>query len=284
MSAHHTNSLLVDAIDPVRLDAVRKTGADGHGNQMRPFAATGQGEPLRCCLRYAKPGEQITLISYAPFEQPSVWREVARSTSSRSRAPEPTPKPAPTSLANTPKAKPSAKPSAASNANSPAASGTCSTPPRHRPHRPCRPLAQTRKYRLSLDTGAANWATLASAALLPEQPEGEVRPRPSDAVDVPVVREPRRSWLAAGGCRFPIAGAAGLGCLFPGKVIVRDKGPSVGGGVGLSLSATGQRRVRACGLWRRLPAALGEAKAVGQAVEPARRPGLPTPPPNPPWL
>lgn len=68
--------LLVQAIDPARLDKVRTTGADGHGNRLRPFAATGQGEPLRCCLRYAEPGEQITLISYAPFEQPSVWREV----------------------------------------------------------------------------------------------------------------------------------------------------------------------------------------------------------------
>ena len=76
MSTYHTHSLLVHAIDPTRLDAVRTTGADGHGNQLRPFAATGQGEPLRCRLRYAEPGEQITLISYAPFAYPSVWREV----------------------------------------------------------------------------------------------------------------------------------------------------------------------------------------------------------------
>jgi hypothetical protein len=76
MSTQRTQTLLVNAIDPTRLDVVRSTGADGHGNQLRPFAATGQGEPLRCCLRYAEPGEQITLISYAPFEQPSVWREV----------------------------------------------------------------------------------------------------------------------------------------------------------------------------------------------------------------
>src|SRR5437763_2513323 len=61
MSTHHTNRLFVQAIDPIRLDAVRTTGADGHGNQLRPFAATGRGEPLRCCLRYAEPGEQITL-------------------------------------------------------------------------------------------------------------------------------------------------------------------------------------------------------------------------------
>ena len=76
MSTHHANRLLVHAIDPARLNVVRTTGADGHGNRLRPFAATGQGEPLRCCLRYAEPGERIALISYAPFEHPSVWREV----------------------------------------------------------------------------------------------------------------------------------------------------------------------------------------------------------------
>jgi hypothetical protein len=76
MSDHISNRLLVRAIDPIRLEAVRRTGADGHGNQIRAFAATGEGEPLRCCLRYAEPGEQITLMSYAPFERPSVWREV----------------------------------------------------------------------------------------------------------------------------------------------------------------------------------------------------------------
>jgi hypothetical protein len=68
--------LLVKAIDPARLDELHSRGADGHGNRLYPFAATGKGEPLRCCLRYAKPGEQITLISYAPFNHSSVWTEV----------------------------------------------------------------------------------------------------------------------------------------------------------------------------------------------------------------
>jgi hypothetical protein len=76
MSTDDPNGLLVHAIDPARLDVIRTSGADGHGNQLCPFAATGQGEPLRCCLRYAKAGEEITLISYAPFEHPSVWKEV----------------------------------------------------------------------------------------------------------------------------------------------------------------------------------------------------------------
>ena len=68
--------LVVKAIDPSRLDMVYRSGSDGHGNRLCPIAATGQGEPLRCCLRYAEPGEQITLISYAPFDHPSVWTEV----------------------------------------------------------------------------------------------------------------------------------------------------------------------------------------------------------------
>ena len=68
--------LLVQPINPARLDGVYTTGTDGHGNRLRPFAATGQGEPLRCCLRYAEPGEHVTLISYAPFDHPSVWTEV----------------------------------------------------------------------------------------------------------------------------------------------------------------------------------------------------------------
>jgi hypothetical protein len=71
-----TLRLQVQAIDPARLRDVRATHADGHGNRLHPFAAEGQGEPLRCCLRYAEPGEQITLISYAPFDHPSVWTEV----------------------------------------------------------------------------------------------------------------------------------------------------------------------------------------------------------------
>jgi Protein of unknown function (DUF1203) len=71
-----TTRLHVQAIDPARLDQVRSSGTDGHGNELVPFAASGDGEPLRCCLRYAQPGEQITLISYAPFDHPSVWTEV----------------------------------------------------------------------------------------------------------------------------------------------------------------------------------------------------------------
>jgi hypothetical protein len=71
-----STALLVLAIEPRRLDEVRAINADGHGNVLLPFAASGEGEPLRCCLRYAEPNELIALISYAPFDHPSVWTEV----------------------------------------------------------------------------------------------------------------------------------------------------------------------------------------------------------------
>jgi hypothetical protein len=71
-----TQTVTVHPIDPARLDAVRRAREDGWGNAFVPFPATGDGEPLRCCLRFAHAGEQIALISFAPFEQASVWREV----------------------------------------------------------------------------------------------------------------------------------------------------------------------------------------------------------------
>jgi hypothetical protein len=71
-----TTQLHVHAIDPARLDAVRRNGHDGHGNDLVACAASGSGEPLRCCLRMAEPGERIALISFAPFEHASPWTEV----------------------------------------------------------------------------------------------------------------------------------------------------------------------------------------------------------------
>lgn len=67
--------LAVHAIPPRRLAAVRTTGQDGHGNLVTAYPATG-GEPLRCCLTCAPAGEAIALMSYAPFEHASPWREV----------------------------------------------------------------------------------------------------------------------------------------------------------------------------------------------------------------
>jgi hypothetical protein len=69
-------TLTVHAADAERLAAVRRAGVDEHGNDFAPYAASGSGEPLRCCLRFAHPGERIALISWAPFTEISPWREV----------------------------------------------------------------------------------------------------------------------------------------------------------------------------------------------------------------
>ncbi len=71
-----TTRLTIHAIDPATLAEIRSSRTDRHGNDVTPFAATGDGEPLRCCLRFAVAGERIALISYAPFAETSVWREV----------------------------------------------------------------------------------------------------------------------------------------------------------------------------------------------------------------
>jgi Protein of unknown function (DUF1203) len=70
------NTLVVHAIDPARLETVRRSAVDGHGNPVLPYEAVGKGEPLRCCLLLAAAGESIALISYAPFTRTSPWREV----------------------------------------------------------------------------------------------------------------------------------------------------------------------------------------------------------------
>ncbi len=71
-----SQGLTVHAIEPARLDGVRQTGEDGWGNPFTTYAASGDGEPLRCCLRFARAGERIALISFAPFIEASPWREV----------------------------------------------------------------------------------------------------------------------------------------------------------------------------------------------------------------
>jgi len=74
-STHVADTLLVRPIRAAYLDEVRSRGLDYLGNPVQVTAADGEGEPLRCCLRYARAGEAIMLISYSPDGQ-GVWREV----------------------------------------------------------------------------------------------------------------------------------------------------------------------------------------------------------------
>jgi len=69
------DALVARPIPAGDLDEVRTRGVDELGNPVQITAAVGEGEPLRCCLRYARAGEAIALISYSPEGQ-GVWREV----------------------------------------------------------------------------------------------------------------------------------------------------------------------------------------------------------------
>lgn len=58
------------------LESVRGNGIDAGGNPVVHLVADGSVQPLRCCLRYAHPGENIILFGYEPPLPPSPYREV----------------------------------------------------------------------------------------------------------------------------------------------------------------------------------------------------------------
>ncbi|CAM3656319.1 DUF1203 domain-containing protein [Kibdelosporangium persicum] len=62
------------AIPAERLAAMREAGEDEFGNKWQPRVAEGW-EPLRCCLRKASVDEDIALICYTPWDEPSPWME-----------------------------------------------------------------------------------------------------------------------------------------------------------------------------------------------------------------
>ncbi|MFB9905440.1 DUF1203 domain-containing protein [Allokutzneria oryzae] len=58
------------------LDRVRATGLDTSGNPVEYVAATA-GNPLRCCLRDAREGEELMLFGYEPLlPATSPYREI----------------------------------------------------------------------------------------------------------------------------------------------------------------------------------------------------------------
>jgi len=57
------------------LDDVRATGCDVSGHAIELLLTEG-GEPLRCCLRNAKPGEQAMLFGFEPPIPASPYREL----------------------------------------------------------------------------------------------------------------------------------------------------------------------------------------------------------------
>jgi hypothetical protein len=75
MTTTTTTSYVVHALPPELLDQVRSTGLDASGSPLEQVEATG-GEPLRCCLRDARPGERLVLFGYRPPTADGPYREV----------------------------------------------------------------------------------------------------------------------------------------------------------------------------------------------------------------
>ena len=70
-----TATFQITPIDPDFLARVRASDVDVSGNQVEHLTAEG-GEPLRCCLRDAEPGEQVILFGYAPAIPAGPYREI----------------------------------------------------------------------------------------------------------------------------------------------------------------------------------------------------------------
>lgn len=66
MSTLAATEVRIRAIPTSTLRRLRAQGHDDHGHPWEPRVDRDGGAPLRCCLRDARPGESIVLISYAP--------------------------------------------------------------------------------------------------------------------------------------------------------------------------------------------------------------------------
>ncbi|MFI7521254.1 DUF1203 domain-containing protein [Micromonospora globbae] len=69
------NRFVVRPLPPTVLAAVRRGGRDSAGRPVEAVVAEGD-EPLRCCLRDARAGEELLLFGYAPPVAAGPYREV----------------------------------------------------------------------------------------------------------------------------------------------------------------------------------------------------------------
>lgn len=62
-----TSTYEIRAIEPEVVAALRE--CDDAGQPPRLMTADGGGNPMRCCLRASRPGEELALVSYAPLRR-----------------------------------------------------------------------------------------------------------------------------------------------------------------------------------------------------------------------
>jgi len=69
-------SFIVTSLDTAVADTMRRASQDDYGNQLRAEKQTEPGNPCRHCLRRAKEGERLVLLSYSPFDTRNPYKEV----------------------------------------------------------------------------------------------------------------------------------------------------------------------------------------------------------------
>jgi len=75
MSTTTTTAFQIETISAGALHRARLTGKDVSGNAVEHVTLAG-GEPLRCCLRDARPGEEGILFGHEPPLPASPYREI----------------------------------------------------------------------------------------------------------------------------------------------------------------------------------------------------------------
>ena len=71
-----TTAYAISALPAEVLSRLWAGGRDASGSPAERVVATGRGEPLRCCLRDARPGEPLVLFGYRPPTADGPYREV----------------------------------------------------------------------------------------------------------------------------------------------------------------------------------------------------------------
>jgi hypothetical protein len=66
----------ITGADSRRLALLRQTSVDHGGNPVEPFIDDEGGWPLRCCLTDSRPGEQLAIVAWSPFEWSGPFAEV----------------------------------------------------------------------------------------------------------------------------------------------------------------------------------------------------------------
>jgi len=62
-------------LDLQELAHVLKLGIDHGGNPVQSYVDKDGGWPLRCCLAYSRPGEEMALVAWSPFGWKGVYAE-----------------------------------------------------------------------------------------------------------------------------------------------------------------------------------------------------------------